>query len=179
MKENNPNDNPESIQKMKKTKNLPGKKEKRSKTMKEKYASGEMKPNEKVGKGIGGMRPDLGHYVRSMWEANVARILKLKNIEYRYEIKAYPFYDANGKLIDSYLPDFYLPKYDVYLEVKGQMDKISLRKIELFRQEGKRVIVIDGLIYNKLAKKFKDKIGKRWEYSGRNIETHPHLFEGE
>lgn len=179
MKENNPNDNPESIQKMKKTKNLPGKREKRSKIMKEKYASDEMKPNENVGKGIGGMRPDLGHYVRSMWEANVARILKLKNIEYKYEMEAYSFYDANGELIDSYLPDFYLPKYGAYLEVKGQMDEISLRKIELFRQEDKRVIVIDGLIYNKLAKKFKDKIGKRWEYSGRNIETHPHLFEGE
>lgn len=179
MKENNPNDNPESIQKMKETINLPGKRERRSKTMKKKYASGEIKPHKNSGRGLGGERPDLGHYVRSMWEANVARILKLKNIEYKYEMEAYPFYNANGELIDSYLPDFYLPKYDTYLEVKGQMDKISLKKIELFRREGKRVIVVDGLIYNKLAKKFKDKIGKRWEYSGRNIKTYPHLFEDE
>ncbi|MNY18883.1 hypothetical protein D3C86_1522920 [compost metagenome] len=111
-----------------------------------------------------------------MWEANIARILRLKGIEYKFEKEAFPFYDQNGDLIDSYLPDFYLPKYNAWLEVKGQMDEISQKKILLFLNEGYRLIIVDGKIYDNLCRKFKNKLNGKWEYSGHNIKTHPELF---
>lgn len=174
MLQNNPNDNPESIERMKdtkaKTKNY------RIAKAKAQFASGERVAAKNVGRGLGGNRPDLGHSVRSMWEANMARILQLKGIEYKFEKEAFPFYDQNGNLIDSYLPDFYLPEYNAWLEVKGQMDEISQKKILLFLNEGYRLIIVDGKIYDKLCRKFKHKLNGKWEYSGHNIKTHPELF---
>ncbi len=53
----------------------------------------------------GGFREDLGHYVRSSWEADFARILKLHNLNYEYEIKTFPLIKRDGKII-HYTPDF-------------------------------------------------------------------------
>ncbi|MNJ90049.1 hypothetical protein D3C87_76410 [compost metagenome] len=174
MLENNPNDNPKSIERMKETKAKT--KDYRIVKAKSQFASGERVAAKNVGRGLGGNRPDLGHSVRSMWEANIARILRLKGIEYKFEKEAFPFYDQNGDLIDSYLPDFYLPKYNAWLEVKGQMDEISQKKILLFLNEGYRLIIVDGKIYDNLCRKFKNKLNGKWEYSGHNIKTHPELF---
>lgn len=172
---NNPNDMPESIKKMKKTK--AGTKSERVRKAKEQFANGERKASNNSGRGMAGIRLDLGHNCRSMWEANIARILKLKGINYEFEHKTYPFYDNQGNLIDSYLPDFYLPEYDAFIEVKGQMDDTSLRKIELFEQEGFRVIIVEGILYNWLTKRYKGQLDKRLEISGRNIVTHPELYK--
>lgn len=136
---NNPNDNPESIKKMILTK--AGTKSERVRKAKEQFERGERKVSDNVGRGVVGIRSDLGHNCRSMWEANIARILKLKNIEYEFEHGFYSFHDTNGNLIDNYLPDFYLPEYNAYLEVKGQMDDASFRKLELFEAAGYRVII--------------------------------------
>lgn len=59
-----------------------------------------------------GKRKDLDNqFFRSAWEANVARILNYLKIEWRYEYKRFIF-DKNDIGIDSYQPDFYLPKLD-------------------------------------------------------------------
>lgn len=175
MKNNNPNDNPDAIKKMKRTK--ASTKSERVKKAKEQFANGERKVSDNIGRGLNGIRPDLGHNCRSMWEANIARILKLKNIEYEFENQTYAFYDSQGNLIDSYLPDFYLPKYDAFLEVKGQMDDVSLRKLELFEKEGYRVIIIEDTFYSWLINRYKNQLGKRLEISGRNIKTNIELFQ--
>lgn len=178
MLQDNPNDNPEAIAKMRKTK--ASTKDERSRKAKEQFASGERTPSYNTGRGVGGFRPDLGHYCRSMWEANIARILKLKDIEYEFEKEAIPFYDENGDLIDSYLPDFYLTKSKTYLEVKGQMDDVSKKKLDLLKKHHPevKVFLIDDVVYSKMINSFKNKLDKRLEYSKRNIKTHPHLFEG-
>lgn len=179
LKQNNPNDNPDSIEKMRKTK--ASTKDERVRKTKEQFASGERTPSQNIGRGVGGFRPDLGHYCRSMWEANIARILKIKGIEYEFEKEAIPFYDENGDLIDSYLPDFYLTKSKTYLEVKGQMDDVSKKKLDLLKEHHPevKVFLIDDVVYSKMINSFKNKLDKRLEYSKRNIKTHPHLFEGE
>lgn len=176
---NNPNDDPKSIAKMKETK--ASTREERIRKAKEQFARGERKPSQNVGRGINGLRGDLGHSLRSIWEANVARVLRLKNIEYGYEIKAFPFYDENNEIFGSYLPDFYLPQFSVWIEVKGQMDSLSKLKIELFKEfyPNENLFIVDGKVYDNIMKAFKPKLGKKYEYQKRNIKTHPELYKGE
>jgi len=67
---------------------------------------------------------------RSNWEVELAELLTSMNIPYEYENKRFYYKDHR----ESYLPDFYLPTYNVYLEVKGFMDKRSLKRCNLFRK---------------------------------------------
>ncbi|PEM64425.1 hypothetical protein [Bacillus toyonensis] len=67
---------------------------------------------------------------RSTWECEIAELLSNLNIPYKYEPQR--FYYKSHK--ESYLPDFYLPTHNVYLEVKGYMDKRSLKRCNLFRK---------------------------------------------
>lgn len=67
---------------------------------------------------------------RSTWECELAELLTSLDIPYEYEPTRF-YYKAYK---ESYLPDFYLPTYNVYLEVKGYMDKRSLKRCNLFRK---------------------------------------------
>jgi hypothetical protein len=75
------------------------------------------------GNSKGGIRKDLGIYVRSSWEANYARVLNYTGTEWVYEPKRFIF-EGEGF---SYMPDFYLPSTNEYIEVKGYMDLRALR----------------------------------------------------
>jgi len=55
-----------------------------------------------------------GVYLRSQWELRTAKVLDILGIKWEYE--KYCFIMPNG---ESYTPDFYLPKQDLWLEVKG------------------------------------------------------------
>lgn len=177
MLENNPNNNPDTIKKMKETK--AGTKDERSQKRKEMYANEEIKLSPLSGKAIGGFRKDIGHYTRSTWEANVARILQYQGIEYVYEKEPFVFRDENGEIIDSYLPDFYLPKSNMFLEVKGQMDETSIRKIKLLFEHylDIKYMIIDGSVYSNMERGFRKKLGKMWEYQKRNLRRNPELYE--
>lgn len=67
---------------------------------------------------------------RSSWEVELAESLTSLGISYEYEPQR--FYYRSHK--ESYLPDFYLPEYDTYIEVKGWLDKRSQKRCKLFRQ---------------------------------------------
>ncbi|MNC02576.1 hypothetical protein D3C75_499520 [compost metagenome] len=153
-------------------------KDERIRKAKDQFARGERKTSNNSGRGLNGIRNDLGHNCRSMWEANIARVLKFKKISYEFEPKVFPFYDEKGNLIDSYLPDFYLPQSKVWLEVKGQMDETSKNKLKLMEEHypNERVFIIEGDTYDKMIS-FLSYNNIVWERSGRNIKTHPHLFE--
>lgn len=72
---------------------------------------------------------------RSNWEIELAELLTSLGIAYEYEIERF-FYKAER---ESYLPDFYLPEYETFIEVKGFMDKRSLKRCNLFRKyQGKQ-----------------------------------------
>lgn len=113
----------------------------------------------------GGIRKDLGQYFRSSWEANVARILNYKNIEWEYESKRFYFNDKSEGVL-SYQPDFYLPQFNKWIEVKGWMDnksKIRLKRFSIeYPDENKNLILIDEHFYNNIQKEFKDVIAY-WE----------------
>ena len=96
-------------------------------------------------RGRGGVREDLGFYVRSTWEANFARILKLQGKDFEYESES--FLLSNGT---TYTPDF---KVDgIFYEIKGYMTEVTRRKLDLFRYEYPAEIVqmIGAPEYNEL-----------------------------
>lgn len=104
------------------------------------------------------VRHDLdGLVMRSNWEANLARIFRLHNIKYEFEPEIFVF-DKIKKGTKAYVPDFYLPDSDTWVEVKGYLDDKSRIKIKRFRQyypEKRLVMVISKS--NKAAHLMMDK----------------------
>lgn len=132
--------------------------ERASNTILEQYKNGR-KVSEKNYKFYkSGFREDLGHYVRSSWEANFARILKFNKISYKYEKKRFDL----GYAI--YVPDFYLPKSNEYYEIKGYLRKGSKEKLEFFHKlyPDIKLTLINKKSYKKLEQKYQNIIPK-WE----------------
>lgn len=131
--------------------------EKCSKTAKRQFASGERINSYKASNYKGGYREDLGHYVRSSWEADVARYLKMMNVNYKYEPKTFTLILKNG-VETSYRPDFYLPEYDLYVEVKGYIRRKYKgyenkdEKVETFKLSypDKKILFLDKQKYYKI-----------------------------
>jgi len=79
-----------------------------------------------------------GHWVRSSWERGVADWLFKQNIAYEYEPQLFDF--GNGL---RYRPDFYLPEFDRWYEVKGWMTERAKQQIAAFRATGRSLFIID------------------------------------
>lgn len=77
--------------------------------------------------GLYGHRDDIGHFVRSSWEANVARVLIALGIPYQYEPRSFRLPDGH-----VYRPDFLVAGW-LWVEVKGQMTPRAAKKIAMFR----------------------------------------------
>lgn len=123
------------------------------------------------GRGVKGERSDLnGVYMRSRWEANVARFLNIlllcdKVASWEYEPKVFTFPVKRG--ITKYTPDFLINLPDgshYWLEVKGWMDKPSKIKIKRFgiHYPNETLIILDEKQYRLMEKEFKDLI-PNWE----------------
>ncbi len=71
-------------------------------------------------------------------EAELARILDYYGIEWRYEPDVFPIcWNADGAVIESFAPDFYLPQVDLYLELttlKQSLVRRKNRKLRWMRQ---------------------------------------------
>lgn len=92
--------------------------------------------------------------VRGTWEVNVAKRLNDLGI---YWIKASPI-AYKSDIIRHYIPDFYLPKTNEYIEVKGRYtdaDKLKMRLVKAqhpniriyFLPQNKYIDFIDGKIF--------------------------------
>lgn len=105
-----------------------------------------------------GFRKDIGHFVRSMFEANYARILNFNKVKYEYEPKTF-----NLKTT-SYTPDFYIPKEDRFVELKGRYFGINkIRKFKkMFPKIKYSVIFQDSNEWKLLTKQYKNLI-PTWE----------------
>lgn len=110
-----------------------------------------------AGRGKQGFREDLGHHVRSTWEANFAKILIFKNRMYKYESKRFTII-IDGKT-KTYCPDF-LINNNIYFEIVGYLDESHTKKINSFREQypSFKLIVIGKNEYNKLINKYKNRI---------------------
>ena len=93
--------------------------------------------------------------VQGTWEQNVAlkfeelgiQWLKLKTNQHTFE------YEMDNK-IRSYTPDFYLPDYNVYLELKGRWWGRDKEKMDLVleKYKDKKIVVIEKDNYEKLLR---------------------------
>lgn len=87
-----------------------------------------------------------GYRFRSRQEARVAVYLDALEVPWQYELEGFEYEvyegDTNSKGSMFYLPDFYLPSFDCYIEVKGtKPDFIEQQKIFAFVvKSGKPVI---------------------------------------
>lgn len=139
-----------------------------------------------------GKRTDLGGlFLRSGWEANVARWFKYNKKNYEFEPENFPFFGVPGipnvkRGTMNYVPDFKVPHRKSYrwVEVKGMLrnsDKTRIRRFKkYYPEEFKKLVVIVAsektqaaiffksmnipvlIYYNDLNKKFKNKI-PHWE----------------
>jgi len=131
------------------------------------------KPSPKgSGRGKGGIRSDIGHYVRSTWEANIARIYQKFGRSYQYETKRFYVTIDNNSL--SYCPDFYFADKNRYYEIKGHAKSseewicpcktcIKNRKVmkEVAKKFGVKITIIGKKEYDMYKRYFKDIIN--WE----------------
>lgn len=78
-----------------------------------------------------------GHLVRSKWELRVCNWLFTHGIEYQYEPEVFDF----GAF--SYTPDIYIPRWNVWWEVKGYWDDKSVRRVQMFNEKYENLMVID------------------------------------
>lgn len=70
--------------------------------------------------------------LRSKWEANFARILNAYEIDFEFEPKVFTFPIKRGT--KGYTPDFYYPKHDEWVEIKGYLDDKSKIKLKRFKR---------------------------------------------
>jgi hypothetical protein len=71
-------------------------------------------------------------FLRGTWELKVSEWLNERKI--LWVRKQYLVYNDNG-VNRTYVPDFYLPVYDVYLEVKGFYSDKDKRKMQLLKEQ--------------------------------------------
>jgi hypothetical protein len=71
-------------------------------------------------------------------EAELARILDYYQVAWQYEPDVFPIsWNANGAVVESFAPDFYLPEIDLYLELttlKQSLVRRKNRKLRCLRQ---------------------------------------------
>ena len=85
-----------------------------------------------------------GIVFRSKTEAKFAKYFDDNNIKYEYENYIFK-YKQNDGLEHNYRPDFYLPEYDIFIEVKSKiiMTDLVKAKLESVKLAGKRIIIAD------------------------------------
>ena len=69
--------------------------------------------------------------MRSSWEIMYAQHLDENNIKWEYEPKWFRLEKSNT----SYMPDFYLPETNEYIEIKGYMRQENKEKMEEFKEQ--------------------------------------------
>ncbi|MBI3998627.1 MAG: hypothetical protein HY355_06300 [Armatimonadetes bacterium] len=68
-------------------------------------------------------------------EAEFARILTFYGIRWEYEPRSFPLYwDDEGRVTESFSPDFYLPDLDLYVELTTLKQSLVTRKNRKLRR---------------------------------------------
>ena len=93
-------------------------------------------------------------------EEELARILDFYHIAWQYEPRTFAIeWDAEGNVISSFTPDFYLPEHDLYIELttlKQSLVTKKNRKVRLLRElyPEVNVKILYASDYKKLIEKF-------------------------
>jgi hypothetical protein len=105
-----------------------------------------------------GFRADVGHSVRSSWEANLCRIFRNLGLPYKYEYKQFDLGQT------TFTPDFYFPNENFFVELKGRMTKRFMLQLVLMQKffPDVKLEVIDEGTYKDLAHFWRERINN-WE----------------
>lgn len=139
----------------------------------------------------GGYRRDIGHFVRSTWEANLARVFIFRGELYEYEPERFPLEITEeyqdlfpGRDKTTYLPDFKNRHfYEVKGTFKGSWGDKSLAKLLMFMEQYSfEVEIIDKVKYELLEEEFAPQINADsrfcgWETLKDNIKTNPSKYK--
>jgi hypothetical protein len=94
-------------------------------------------------------------------EAEFARILDFYTIRWQYEPTTFPLqWDAQGRVLESFTPDFYLPEQDLYIELTTQKQSLVTkknRKVRLLKQRYLEVNI--KLFYRRDVERLRQKYG--------------------
>jgi len=67
-------------------------------------------------------------------EAALARLFDFYRIAWEYEPRSFPIqWNSDGKAVAFFTPDFYLPEYDVYIELTVAKPALNTRKNRTLR----------------------------------------------
>lgn len=92
-------------------------------------------------------------WLRSSWEVKVARYLDILKAEWEYEPKRF---DLGNK---TYCPDFWMPKWDCFWEVKGYLGLDSQFKISEYRKRYHiPLVVVCDEMYQMICSKVEAKV---------------------
>jgi hypoxanthine phosphoribosyltransferase len=68
-------------------------------------------------------------------EAEFARLLDFYQIKWEYEPRSFPLrWDEHGRPTQSFTPDFYLPEFDLYVELTTLRQRLVSRKNQKLRR---------------------------------------------
>jgi hypothetical protein len=68
-------------------------------------------------------------------EDEFARILDYYGLDWEYEPRTFPLeWDGNGKVIEAFTPDFYLPEQELYVEITTLRPQLSTHKNRKLRR---------------------------------------------
>ncbi len=68
-------------------------------------------------------------------EEELARILDFYGIRWEYEPRSFPLdWDEQGRVVESFSPDFYLPDFDLYVELTTLKQSLVTRKNRKLRR---------------------------------------------
>ncbi len=100
-------------------------------------------------------------------EAEFARILDFYKIRWQYEPKTFPIqWDAQGRVLESFTPDFYLPDQNLYIELTTRKQSLVTkknRKVRLLKQlyPEVNVKIFYGRDFRQLVQKYGGLEGKK------------------
>jgi cytidylate kinase len=79
-----------------------------------------------------------GLFFKHPSEEEFARILDMYDLEWEYEPRTFPIeWDAEGNITLAFSPDFYLPRFDTYIELTTMNQKytsVKKKKVELLKK---------------------------------------------
>jgi len=106
-------------------------------------------------------------------EEEFSKILDMYNIAWDYEPRTFPIeWDAEGNITKAFTPDFYLPRFDTYIEITTMDQKYVTeknRKVRRLRElyPGTNIRIVFKNDFYSLLKRF----GLREDFAGKGIDS--------
>jgi len=93
-------------------------------------------------------------------EEEFAKVLDMYNLEWDYEPRTFPLkWDSDGNITQAFSPDFYLPRFDTYIELTIMNQKYTStkkKKMELLKKlyPGTNISIVYKNDYHNLIRRF-------------------------